>query len=155
MYTDGSHSQENKTSGYGIRIVLHQYGSERVIHRVSEGFGSTPINEAEFTALHEALRWLLNNCEAAIRIFTNNKYTLNSSTSSELRRTNFYLTQEIHNFAERLPNENQTPFAVIHYILSHTELTSQGKKYTGNFYADRLATEGRLKPGADDETKYL
>ena len=62
---------------------------------------------------------------------------------------------EIHNFAHRFRNGKETPSPIIHYVPSHIELTSLGKRRTGNCYADKLATEGRLKARANDKTKYL
>ena len=43
----------------------------------------------------------------------------------------------------------------MHYVPSHIEYTAQGLKRTGNFYADRLATDGRLKSDPKDKTRYL
>ena len=43
----------------------------------------------------------------------------------------------------------------MHFVLSHIENTSQGKKRTGNYYADILATEGRKMSTHEDKSKYL
>ena len=43
----------------------------------------------------------------------------------------------------------------MHFVPSHIENTSLGKKRTGNYYADILATEGRKMSTPDDGSKYL
>jgi hypothetical protein len=43
----------------------------------------------------------------------------------------------------------------MHFVPSHIENTSQGKKRTGNYYADILATEGRKMSTNEDKSKYL
>ena len=57
-HTDGGHSPGNKSSDFGIRIVKHEHGRTHVPLRLSDGLGSETISEAEFMAIHEALRWL-------------------------------------------------------------------------------------------------
>jgi len=42
----------------------------------------------------------------------------------------------------------------MHYTTSHIEHTSQDVKRTGNFYADRLATFGRLQFEISDQSRY-
>ena len=44
---------------------------------------------------------------------------------------------------------------LMHFVPSHIENTSQGKKRTGNYYADILATEGRKLSKHEDKSKYL
>lgn len=106
------------------------------------------------------MRWLIHegNKEVPhvpIHIFTDSKYTYNASTSTQIRRTNFHLVQEIQNYGHRLTKLFDIPRPSMHYVPSHIEQTSQGFKRTCNFYADQLATTGRNKSGPNDKSKYL
>ena len=160
IYTDGSHCPQTNKTGYGIRIVLHSLGRERVVHEVSRGLGEATINEAELAAVHEALHWLTLQDEdvvprVPVHIFTDSKYTYNSATSVSVRRKNFHWIQEIQNFGHRLKKDYDIPFPDMHFVPSHIEHTAQGLKRTGNFYADRLATDGRLRSDPSDKSRYL
>ena len=158
IYTDGSHNPDDLSTGYGARIIYRSQGREKVIHELSSGLGNATINEAELTAIHKALDWLLHdnqNQVPPVHIFTDSKYAYNACTNKELRQTNFHLLQEIQNMGHRIKSQFNTPRPCIHYMPSHTEYTSQGIKRTGNFYADRLATLGRLKSQINDKSRYL
>ena len=93
IYTDGSHCPRSRKTGYGIRVIHHSNGHEKVIHEVSRGLGEATINEAELTSVHEALHWLIHEDEKNIphvpihHVFTDSKYTYTAT----IRRTNFYL----------------------------------------------------------------
>ena len=152
-----SHDPDDLTTGYGARIIYHSRGNERVLHEISKGLGNATINEAELTAVYKALNWLLhenNEPIPPVHIFTDSKYTYNASTSVAIRRTNFHLVQEIQNQGHRLHCRYKIPRPHMHYIPSHIEHTSQGVKRTGNFYADRLATFGRLQSEISDKSRY-
>ena len=69
IYTDGSHCPETRATGYGMRIVHHSDGSERVIHEVSKGLGQATINEAELEAVHEGLYWLIHENRNLCRVY--------------------------------------------------------------------------------------
>ena len=138
VYTDGSHSPTEDTTGYGIRIIGHSRGSETVLMQRSEGLGNASINEAELTAVHEALNWLIHKYKrplGTVHIFTDSKYAFNASTSVVFRRKNFHLIQEIRNLGHRIGDLDNTSRPVMHYVPSHIEYTSQGKNRTGNYYA--------------------
>ena len=135
-------------------------GRERTIHEASKGLGDSTINEAELAAVHEALHWLMHQRErdvprVPIHIFTDSKYTYNASTSVSTRRKNFYWIQEIQNSWHRLKRVYNVPYPTMHFVPSHIEHTAQGLKRTGNFYADRLATDGRLRSDPKDKSRYL
>ena len=121
------------------------------------GLGSATVQQAEMTAVRDALFYLLHSDavlrRAPIHIFTDSMYTLHASTSAELRRKHFYLAQEIHNVAHRL---NKAGCEVwMHYVPSHIERTAAGLRYTGNQYADTLANKGRLLSKDTDEQDFL
>ena len=159
IYTDGSHCPKESRTGYGIRIVHHYNGHEKVIHERSVGLGRATINEAELTSVHDALHWLIHENNKVphvpIHIFTDSKYTYNASTTASIRRTNFHLVQEIQNYGHRLRKLFNIPRPSMHFVPSHIEQTAQGHKRTGNFYADRLATAGRKKSNPDDLSRCL
>ena len=78
IYTDGSHNPDDRTTGYGVRIVHHSRGIEKVLHTVSKGLGSATVNEAELAAVHDALTWLFHENKQIlppVHIFTDSKYT--------------------------------------------------------------------------------
>ena len=158
VYTDGSHSRTEERTGYGIRIIKYSRGREAVLLQESSGLGGATINDAELTAVHVALNWLLHKHKGPlvpIHIFTDSKYTFNASTSIISRRKNFHLTQEIQNLGYRIGDLNNMTRPLMHFVPSHIENTSQGKKRTGNYYADILATEGRKMSTHEDKSKYL
>ena len=135
-------------------------GHERVIHEVSKGLGESTINEAELAAVYEALKWLIRQSESdvpyvPVHIFTDSKYTYNACTSVSIRRKNFHWVQEIQNFGHRLKSLCNMPHPCMHFVPSHIEHTAQGFRPTGNFYADRLATDGRLRSDPKDKSRYL
>ena len=138
----------------------HSRGREKVIHEVSKGLGEATINEAELTSIHEALHWLIHDGNGKaphvpVHIFTDSKYAYNASTTVTIRRSNFHLVQEIQNFGHRIRKLFNTPYPSMHFVPSHIEHTAQGFKRTGNFYADRLATNGRKKSNPQDKSRYL
>ena len=84
VYTDGSHSQSEQKTGYGIRIIEHSQGREAVLLQMSAGLGDASINDAELTSVHVALNWLLHKHRGPlvpIHIFTDNTYAFKASTS--------------------------------------------------------------------------
>ena len=122
---------------------------------MSSGLGDASINDAELTAVHVALNWLLHKHKGPlvpIHIFTDSKYTYNASTSPLSRRKNFHLIQEIQNLGYRIGDLNNMTRPLMHFVPSHIENTSQGKKRTGNYYADILATEGRKMSSHEDKS---
>ena len=72
---------------------------------------------------------------APIHIFTDSTYTFNASTTLFSRRKNFHLTQEIRNLGYRICDLKNMSRPVMHFVPSHIENTSHGKKRTGNYYA--------------------
>ena len=124
----------------------------------SEGLGDASINDAELTAVYDALNWLFHKCEsslAPIHIFTDRTYTFNASTTLFPRRKSIHLIQEIRNLGYRIGDLKHMTRPLMHFVPSHIENTSQGKKRTGDYYADMLATEGRKMSTPDDKYKYL
>ena len=151
VYTDGSRSTETGISGYGLRI-LHQTGSSvDTIYEKAAGLGQATIQQAELSAIREALFWIVQNSREKnlpVHILTDSKYCYNTCTEHEIRRKNFYLLQEIQNFAHRLQIRNIT--CTLHWLPSHIENTFIGKRYTGNYYADKLATDGQALSKPED-----
>ena len=96
-----------------------------------------------------------NGPRKPIHIFTDSMYTYNAGTSTTFQKQNFHLIQEIRNFGHQLGQRSKDQRPTLHYVPSHIEDTSLGKKYTGNYYADILATRGRLVSSHDDKSKYL
>ena len=60
VYTDGSHSRTEQKTGYGVRIIKHSRGREAVLLGKSVGLGDASINDAELTAVYDALSWLFH-----------------------------------------------------------------------------------------------
>ena len=119
IYTDGSHCPRSCKTGYGIRVIHHSNGHEKVIHEVSRGLGEATINEAELASVHEALHWLIHEDDkiiphVPIHVFTDSKYTYNASTTATIHRANFYLIQEIQNFGHRIRKLFNTPQPCMH-----------------------------------------
>ena len=67
----------------------------------------------------------------------------------------YHWVQEIQNFGHRLKGVYNIPFPDMHFVPSHIAHTAQGLKRTGNFYTDRLATDGRLRSDPNDKSRYL
>ena len=125
---------------------------------MSAGLGDASINDAELTAVHVALNWLLHKHRGPlvpIHIFTDSTYTFNASTSLLSSRKNFHLTQEINSLGYRIGDLNNMTRPLMYFVPSHNENTSQGKKRIGNYDADILATEGRKMSTHEDKSKYL
>ena len=157
VYTDGSFAPKENKTGYGFSVLHRENGSSKKIHEHSKGLGSASVQQAELTAAHEALRYLLTaevtEARLPVHIFTDSKYTLHASTSPALRRKHFYLVQEIHNMSYRLKEAGCEVW--MHYVPSHIEKTAAGLKFTGNHYADKLADKGRHMSKVTDETDFL
>ena len=105
------------------------------------------------------MHWLIHQGtrkvpKVPIHIFTDSKYTYKVSTSAEVGKRNFYLIQEIQNFAYRIRSKHKTEICM-HYVPSHIEQTSSGKRRTGNYYADILATQGRMASHPEGKSKYV
>lgn len=80
MYPDGRHRKRTDSTGYGIRIILHHKGREKILLNHSEGLGNKSVSEAELAVIQEALYWLKHEYKSllpAIHIFTDSKYALN------------------------------------------------------------------------------
>jgi len=153
VYTDGSHNKQDKKTGCGFMIVNRSGRDEKTYHKEYKGLGSTSVNQAELTAVHEAISTLLRQRKKniPIHIFTDSKYTYNVCTTAETRRKHFYLAQEIHNLSHRLRECGCQ--VTMHWLPSHIENTASGRLYTGNYYADKLADQGReISTEADKET---
>ena len=70
-----------------------------------------------------------------------------------MRRTHLYLVQEIKYYASQLRDLGFS--CTIHWLPSHIENTSAGKRYTGNYYADKLATNGQKQSNEDQERDQI
>ena len=92
----------------------------------------------------------------AVHIFTDSKYALNASTSHSFRKKHYYIIQEIQNTAHRIKNANNQIKIKMHYVPSHIENTILGLRRTGNYYADKLATQGihKAKPTDNEESVH-
>ena len=109
-------------------------------------------------AVQEALHWLEQQNKLQmqhIHIFTDSKFTLNASTSPAFRKKHYYIVQEIQNIAHRIKTKNDMAKISMHYVPSHIENTIAGLRRTGNYYADKLATQGVLKSKETDHAKRL
>ena len=159
IYTDGSHSPHDGKTGYGVRIIEREYKNSQIIYSAAIGLGSETINVSELTAIEHALRWLYSTYDNLkpypIHIFTDSKYALNACCSSQIRRTNFHIIQEIHNYSYKFKYFYRSCQVSIHYVPSHIENTGKGSTHTGNYYVDKLANEGRLKSSPQDKHSYL
>ena len=56
-------------------------------------------------------------------------------------------------FAHWLQTRNMS--CTLHWLPSHIENTLVGKRYTGNYYADRLAMDGQASSEPQDRSKQL
>ena len=111
VYTYGSRSTETEISGYGLRIMYQVGSSVQIIHETASGLGHATIQQAELSAIREALFWIVQNLRESnlpVHIFTDSMYCYNTCTEHEIRRKNFYLLQEIQNFAHRLRIRNKS-----------------------------------------------
>ena len=107
---------------------------------------------------HRALRSCVyenRHHHASIHIFTDSQYTYNAVTSQKLRKKHFYLFEEIHNYAHQIRGHNEAWQPVIHYLPSHIEMTAAGLRFTGTYFADKLANDGRMKSRDEDSDKFI
>jgi len=98
VYTDGSRSTKTGLAGFGFQILFQDDKKTYKINWHDEGIGKASIQHAELSAIRESLRWLGDDYAGPVRnihIFTDSKYAYNTTTSSNLRRTHYYLIQEI------------------------------------------------------------
>ena len=121
------------------------------------GLADATISKAELTAVHAALRWYVfeNQYHYPVHIFTDGKYTYEAVCSPNPRKKNFYLVEEIQNYARQITAHNTDHQPVIHYVPSHIEQTSAGLKFTGNYFADKLADRGRKKSKPSDSRNFV
>lgn len=158
VYTDGSYSDTENKTGYGISIILKEGNERRIIRKESKSLGKASVQQAELRAVRDALFWILHEKtlhrkNLPIHVFTDSKYTFHASTTAELRRKHFYLNQEVHNFAHRLKSAGLR--VIMHWLPSHIENTAAGKKITGNYFADKLANKGRQLSTPADERDFV
>ena len=149
VYTHGSKSQDDETCGYGIRIIISENGKERKLLDYAAGLGDASISEAELTAVHNALRWYVykNKYNYPIQIFTDSQYTYGAVTAPHPRKKHFYIVEEIQNYAHQIQCRASASAAL--------ENTSVGRRFTGNYYADKLANEGRKRSHPSDSAKFI
>ena len=72
IYTDGSTSTKDQTSGFGVRIIFSHTGIETKLLDYESGLGNASISQAELTAVHTALRWYVfeSQYHYPVHIFT-------------------------------------------------------------------------------------
>ena len=159
VYTDGSHSRTHNSTGFGVKIIKQEGTKSSVIHTYKQGLASATNNAAEITAIHHAMSWLYNVydnlTEEPIHIFTDSKYALNACSSTNLRRKNFHIIQEIQNYAYKFKHADSRFTTTLHFVPSHIENTGKGKTHTGNYYADKLANEGRIDSEPENTSLFI
>ena len=63
------------------------------------------------------------------------------------------MVQETQYYASQLTDLGFS--CTIHWLPSHVENTSAGRKYTGNYYADKLAVKGQKQSAMDQERDQI
>ena len=91
IYTDGSTSTQDQTSGFGVRIIFSHTGIETKLLDYERGLGNASISQAELTAVHTAMRWYVfeNQYHYPVLIFTDSKYTYDAVSSPNPRKNIF------------------------------------------------------------------
>ena len=150
VYTDGS--APCKLAGYGAVIYKsrdHELRRSKPLYEASVEIGETTNNVAELEAVHDALRWIVKNCDNPevdgkhIRVYTDSQYTREVLLAPNAPKHHVYLVESIKALGAKLRYDHALP-VTIHWIPSHIELTAWGRlPIHGNCRADKLAEIAR------------